>query len=365
MKLCNFVLFALLAATAVAQQGVEVVKVVARPVERLTKLPGELLPYQKVAIHAKVTAFVEKVNVDRGSVVKEGQLLATLVAPELVAQRAEAEAKVDATESSCAQAEAKIAAAESTYERLTEAYKTPGAVAGNDLTQSQKEVQAASAAFESCRNSVLAARKSLDALKQLETYLQVSAPFSGVITERIVHPGALVGPSAGPSSALFELEQLSQLRLVVAVPETDVAGIVKGARVRFQCPAHPGEAFSGVVSRIGGSMDSKTRTMPVELDVANTDGKLAPGMYPEITWPVRTNRPSLLVPPSSIVTTTERTFVIRVRGGKTEWVNVARGVPVEDLMEIFGPLNPDDQILKRATDEIREGTSLTIQTPGK
>lgn len=104
--------------------------------------------------------------------------------------------------------------------------------------------------------------------------------------------------------------------------------------------------------------------MPVELDVANPDGRLAPGMYPEITWPVRKKRPSLLVPPSSIVTTTERTFVIRVRGGKAEWVNVTRGATVDDLVEVFGTLNPGDEIVRRGTDEIREETSLKTQTTG-
>lgn len=364
MKLLRICLFVIFTATATAQQVVELVKVVSRPVERTVKLPGEFLPYQNVAIHAKVPAFVETVNVDRGSVVREGQLLATLVAPELAAQRAEAEAKVEATEASCNEAEAKIAAAESTYERLNEASKTPGVVAGNDLIQAQKELQAVRASLQSCRNSALAARKSVDALKELEGYLQVSAPFAGAITERYAHPGALVGPGAGSFSALFKLEQVSRLRLLVAVPEAEVGGIVRGARVSFQAPAYPGETFSGVISRIGASMDPKTRTMPVELDVANPEGRLAPGMYPETTWPVRRRRPSLLVPPSSIVTTTERTFVIRVRGGKAEWVNVARGATVGDLVEVFGPLNPEDELVRRGTDEIREGTALRAQPPG-
>ena len=86
-------------------------------------------------------------------------------------------------------------------------------------------------------------------------------------------------------------------------------------------------------------------------------------MYPEITWPVRKKRPSLLVPLSSIVTTTERTFVIRVQGGKAEWVNVARGARVGDVVEVFGALNSGDEIVRRGTDEIREGTPLRAQAP--
>ena len=102
--------------------------------------------------------------------------------------------------------------------------------------------------------------------------------------------------------------------------------------------------------------------MPVELDVTNPQGRLAPGMYPEVSWPFRSKKTSLLVPPSSIVTTTERVFVIRIRDGKAEWVNVTRGAPVDDLVQVYGPLNSGDQIVRRGSDEIRDGT--IIKTDG-
>src|SRR5258707_498959 len=133
LSIIKFGVFLTLAVSAVAQQSVEVVKVIAQPVDRTLKLPGEFSPYLSVEIHAKVAAFVDKVEVDRGSVVREGQLLASLIAPELTAQRAEAEAKVQALESQRAEAEAKLVAAQSTYERLKQAAETPGVVAGNDV----------------------------------------------------------------------------------------------------------------------------------------------------------------------------------------------------------------------------------------
>ncbi len=343
---------------AAAQQTVEAVKVISKPVERTVKLPGEFMPYLSVAIHAKVTAFVDKVEVDRGSAVREGQLLALLVAPELTAQRAEAEAKIQALESQRAEAEAKLAAAESTYERFKAASATEGAVAGNELMVVEKEADAARSLLRAQESSVKAAQQSAASLRELESYLRVTAPFSGTITERDIHPGALVGPGAGSSIPLFVLEQNSRLRLVVAVPESQVGGIVKGAHVPFRVPTYPGETFNGVVARIAESLDFKTRTMPVELNVTNTQERLSPGMYPEVSWPVRNKKPALLVPPSSIVTTTERIFVIRIRDGKAEWVNVTRGSPVDDLVQVYGPLNPDDQIVKRGSDEIREGTAL-------
>ncbi|PYT19692.1 MAG: efflux RND transporter periplasmic adaptor subunit, partial [Acidobacteria bacterium] len=241
-------LIGLCISSAVFAQGVDVVKVVSRSAERKVQLPGEFIPFQTVTIHAKVTGFVDRVEVDRGSVVKKGQLLATLDAPELRAQRAEAEAKVLNAESQRAEAEAKVAAVQSTYERLKAASATPGVIAGNELIQAEKIVDAARAQVRAVEGSIKAAQASVQVVRDMEDYLQVTAPFDGVITERMAHPGALVGPGGG-AAAMFQLEQTTRLRLVVAVPETDVGGIVNGSRVSFTVPAYPGQTFTGVVSR--------------------------------------------------------------------------------------------------------------------
>jgi membrane fusion protein, multidrug efflux system len=172
----------------------------------------------------------------------------------------------------------------------------------------------------------------------------------------------LVGPGTG-STPLLRLHQISRLRLVVAVPEALVGAMVKGARVAFTVPAYPGETFYGVLNLIAHDLDEKTRTMPVELDVKNADLRLGAGMYPEVQWPVRRPQPSLLVPPTSIVTTTERMFVVRVNNGVAQWVNVGRGARVGDLIEVFGALKEGDTILRRGTDEVREGSKVTVQAP--
>ena len=142
MILRRFLIALLFAAPAAAQTPVEVVSVISRAADRQVRLPGEFLPYLSVAIHAKVTGFVDKVEVDRGSVVKRGQLLATLVAPEMKAQLAEAESKAQAIELQKAGAGARLAAAESTYQRLKAASATPGAVAENDVILAEKTMEA-------------------------------------------------------------------------------------------------------------------------------------------------------------------------------------------------------------------------------
>jgi len=357
MKLHKWLItIALLGAAAQAQQTVEAVRVTSRNVDRTLVLPGEISSYLAVDLRARVNGFVDKVNVDRGSIVKESQTLVTLVAPELAAQVAEAENKVRAAESQVSEAQAKLLADQSTYERLKTAAATPGAVAANELISAQQATEADRAHVQSVEESLRGARSAVQAVKDLEAYLTVSAPFDGVITERLVHPGALVGPAAGP--ILLRLEQNSRLRLVVAVPEADVGGTIKGARVPFTVPAYPGETVSGVVARVAHSLDPKTRTMPVELDVPNPNLRLAPGMYAQVQWPVRSGRAALLVPATSVVTTNERQFVIRVRDGIAEWVDVKRGASVGEMVEVLGQLRPGDLIVRRGTDELREGARV-------
>jgi membrane fusion protein, multidrug efflux system len=341
-------------------QTLDAVRVISWPLDRKVDLPGEFVPYLSVPIHAKITGFVQKVEVDRGSVVKEGQLLATMIAPELNAQRAEAKAKVSAAESQKVEAEARVFAVQSTYERMIAAAATPGVIAGNELIQSEKQVDVERAKVAAAESSIQAAQEALKAIEEIQVYLRVTAPFGGVITTRNVHPGALVG-TGRDALPMFQLETEDRLRLVIPVPEAEVGGIVKGGRIAFSVPAYPGETFYGTLNRIARSIDPKTRSMPVELDVSNPSGRLAAGMYPAVKWPIRGNRSALLVPPTSIVTTSERTFVIRVKDGAAEWVDVKKGPTQGDLIEIVGPLKDGDTLLRRGSDEIREGTRVNVR----
>lgn len=345
---------------------VDVVKVASHKLSISIRLPGELQPYEVVAVYPKVTAFVDSIRVDRGSIVKSGQLMARLVAPELAAQRAEAQSKLHSAEAQRVEAEAKLASDQGTYERLKAASATPGVVAGNDLEVAQKAVEADHARVDATRESAQAARAALNSITEIEGYLQVRAPFDGVVTERNVHPGALVGPagSSGAQAPMVRVEQANRLRLVVPIPEKYAAGTVNGAKVEFTVPAFPNQTFSGTVSRIAHAVDVKTRTMPVELDVNNGDRRLSPGMFPEVLWPVRRSEPTLFVPTSAVARTTEATFVVRIRNGNAEWANVSTGEVEGKLIEVFGDVREGDEVAVRGTDELRPGTRVNTQLGG-
>jgi len=139
-----------------------------------------------------------------------------------------------------AEAEAQLAADESAYQKLEAASRTPGVVAGNDLVVAEKSAEADGARMRAAQQAVLAAKSSLRSVAEMERYLEIKAPFDGVITERNVHPGALVEPAGGAAVPIVRIEKMSRLRLVVAVPEIYVGGIPQRTRVSFSVPAYPG-----------------------------------------------------------------------------------------------------------------------------
>jgi RND family efflux transporter MFP subunit len=155
------------------------------------------------------------------------------------------------------------------------------------------------------------------------------------------------------------IEQIERLRLSAAVPESLAGQIAEGVEANFAVRSWPGRQFHGVIVRPSHTLDIRTRTMAVELDVDNSDHALAPGMYAGIAWPVRRTTPSLFVPQSAIVQTTERTFVVRVRNTVADPVAIRRGFVVGDIVEISGELAPGDLIVRRGNEELRTGTRVT------
>jgi membrane fusion protein (multidrug efflux system) len=342
-------------------RAVTVRPVIEQQLQASLQLPAELTPFEVVAIYPKETGFLEWIGVDRGTRVRKGQVLARLTAPEVDARRAQSEAQVQNAQSQLDAARAKLASDEATSNHLKDAAKTPGVVAGNDLTVAEKTVEADRANVKAGEENVNAARHALGAYSAFQQYLQVTAPFDGIITERNVHPGALVGPSTDSATSvpMLRLEMDDHLRLVVPVPQAYLSSISTGQKVEFTVPAYPNRKFTGTIARLSDSVDQRTRTMPVELDVSNRDGLLTPGTYSQVQWPIHRTGMSLVVPRTAITSDLEHSFVIRVRNNKTEWVNVQTGLTKDDLAEVFGDLKPGDLVVARATDELRPETPVT------
>lgn len=350
-------------AAANAPAAVTTVAVVAKKLETTIALPAQLVPYEQVDIYPRVTGFVQAVTVDRGSHVQRGQVLVRLTAPELNSQRSQAESAVRAAQSQLATAQAKLTSDNGTYLHMVAAAKTPGVLAENDVSVAGQTVAADKSMVDAAEQNVSAARDALKSVSQTESYLTITAPFEGVVTTRNLHPGALIGPASGAGGALpiLQIAEDRRLRLVVPIPEAQVGEMRVGQPASFTVPAYPGQTFKAPIQRISREIDQKTRTMPVEMDVQNRDGKLSPGSFTTVSWPLKRSYATLFVPASAVASDQQHTFVIRVRGNKAEWVTVQTGQTVAGDIEVFGELNAGDPVVKAASDAIHSGDAVRVQ----
>ena len=341
---------------------VNVTAVESQKLETTLTLPAQITPYEVVDIYPKVTGFLDSITVDRGSRVRAGQVMIRLSAPEIVAQRGQAEAALKTAEAQLSAAQAKFASDHGTYLHLAAAAQTPGVVAGNDLQVADQTSAADKAQVEAATKNVQAVQNVLRGVAQMESYLEIRAPFDGVVTQRNLHPGALVGPASGQSGAqpIVQIENLNRLRVVVAVPEAYAAGVQEKQEVTFSVPAYPGNTFRAPIARVSHDISQNTRTMDVELDYHNADTPITPGSFASVDWPIHRAYPTLFVPVTAVTTDLQRTFVIRVRQGKAEWVDVKAGVVANGKTEVFGDLKPGDKVIRNATDSIRSGVSVEI-----
>jgi membrane fusion protein (multidrug efflux system) len=346
-----------------APAAVSTVGVVSRKLQTTISLPAQLIAYESVDIYPKVTGFVQTVTVDRGSRVRRGQLLVRLTAPELNSQRAQADAAVGSAQSQLATTQAKLASDHGTYLHMEAAAKTPGVLAENDVMVAGQTVSADQGTVQAAEQSVAAARDAARSVSQMESYLVITAPFDGVVTTRNLHPGALIGPASPGAEPILQIIDDRRLRLVTPVPETQVGEMKVGTPVSFTVPAYPGQSFKAPIERISSEISQTSRTMPVELDVLNRNGKLAPGSFATVSWPLERSYPTLFVPASAVTSDQQHTFVIRVKDGRAEWVTVQTGQTVNGEIEVFGDLKAGDQVVKMATDAIHSEDKVQAKTP--
>jgi membrane fusion protein (multidrug efflux system) len=312
---------------------------------RSIALPGDLRPWEVTNIQAKVKGYVRTVTTDRGSFVKKGQVLATLEAPELKAQLAEALAKVEDVKS-------KQIASRVTYTRMLQTSKTQGAIAANELDVARSKMMVDSM-------QVLSATASYNAVKEMVNYLNITAPFEGTVIERTISPGELVGPDR--AKPLFILENSQTLRLTMGIPEIYSGQLKDAQAITFKVTALPEKIFNARLSRSSHSLDYSIRSMMVEFDVNNKEHLLKAGMYAEVTLPVERTTPTLFVPATAVVSSTERVFVIQILDGKAKWIDVKVGTQANGLTEIFGPIEEGQPVVAKATEELRDGNEVVAK----
>jgi len=308
------------------------------------QIPGELMPYQQVSLFAKINSYVKKYLVDVGSEVHKGQLMIVLEAPEINSQLASARARIK-------QQEAIYLASKATYDRLFNTAKTPGTIAQNDIDQADARRKADYANMDAAKAAYQEVSSNLQ-------YLQIRAPFDGVVSERNASMGAYVGPGGGGAQLpLFVVQQQKKLRLVISVPEISTGSLSNKEQVDFTVRALPNQQFTAKIKRFAGALDARLRSERLEMDVENPKKVLLPGMYAEVNVPLKSHDSTFVIPKTALVQSTEKVFVVRVdKNHRAQWIDVQKGIQGKDGVEVYSKeLNIGDKLVKVATDEIRDG----------
>lgn len=361
----------------VQSEAVAPVVVVARaPLSKSLDVAGEFFPYQEVELHAKVAGYIRRINVDIGDRVRAGEVLATLDVPELTAQAAGANAGVQQTRDQIARAKSDITRAEANYaalhaacERLKQASAArPGLIAQQELDDAMAKDRAAAAAVDAAKSTLSAMQQQLGVSQAdqqrysaMVDYSRIVAPFSGVVTWRYADTGALIqaGTSNASSMPVVKLAEVDVLRLRLPVPASLVGYVHIGdtATVHVQSL---GLTFEGKVARTTAALDPATRTMQVEIDVPNKDGKLNPGMYADVSLAIQSAGDALVVPVQAVDQTGTQPFVKIVDdNGVVEKRTVQLGVTTGTQAQILSGVKDGDKVIVAQLANFDTGEKVT------
>ena len=366
-------------ASAAEAVTVGVTNVVKKTLSRQITLSSELVPFQEIDVYAKESGYVQKLNVDYGTHVKAGQVMATLEIPELQAQLQEDQAEIKNAMNQVSRADHELKRYDAQYQALHLQYtrlngvfeSQPGIVAQQEVDDAQgkdlaaaSQVDAGKAALEAAQSQLGAARAKLAHDQTLFDYSKITAPFSGVVTERYANLGTLVQAGTGSSTQAMPIVRLSQdelFRLVIPIPESYVRYIRIGDPVSVHVPSL-NRTFPGKVARFSVDVREDTRTMHTEVDVANPDRVLISGLYAdaEVGLDQKDNVPT--VPVQALNHEGNKTTVLVVnRDGQLDDRAVQVGLQTTSDAEIVSGLNEGEQVVVSDRSGLKAGQKVHPQ----
>ncbi|MHC4607706.1 MAG: efflux RND transporter periplasmic adaptor subunit [Planctomycetota bacterium] len=312
--------------------GKAVLVTVVRPergevVRRIT-LPGTVRANFEVTLYAKTTGYVKSIVKDRGDTVKKGEQIAVLDIPEMQLDLERARADLHLKDATLKR-----------LEKIREIEKT--AVTDQDLDVARAEHAIASAA--------------LSRLEALAEYADIRAPFDGMVTERFVDPGALV-----QKGRIVKMVDAARVRILVDVPETDLRFVGPGTRAVVRTDALPGREFEADVTRLAGSLETETRTMRVELEIANPERAIAPGMSARVVFDLERKKNVLVLPGRAVMSREKNPSVYVNRDGRAENTPIVIGVVDGSRLEVASGLKDEDVVILSAGEPIREGMRVEV-----
>jgi RND family efflux transporter MFP subunit len=320
---------------------------------------AEFRPNQQVALHSKVSGYVQSIWVDVGDHVQEGQAIAQLDVPEMQNELQKATASSFAADQEVIRAEAAHAEAHLGFTRLQDVAKDhPKLVAQQEVDAARARDATTGSAVAAAMQKVEESRAEIARVKAMVGYTTITAPFAGVITRRLADPGALI--QAGTSSTtqpIVELAEDKKLRLTFPVPESSVPLVKTGAAVRVTVGSLE-TSFDAAVSRFSGKVDRATRTMWTEVDVDNAEGRFTPGMIAEVALVVRESKRAVAVPVQAIAAGEKPTVMLVGRGDVVEQRAVTLGLQTPGKTEVLTGLQPGDLVLVGARTGVQAGQKV-------
>src|SRR6266446_1350628 len=317
--------------------AVQVVRPKRGPITRNVTLPGEIKAYKQATLYAKVAGYLKTIAVDKGDQVKEGTLLAEIEVPELLADRARYIAEVEV--------------AELDYKRLSESQKKLP-----DLVVPQT--------VDNAKGKLDVARASLERTETLLGFAKITAPFSGVITKRMVDPGAFIpaatSGSAAQNAAIVTLTDFNRVRVQVAVPELETSFIATDQPVKVSADGLPGRSFDGKITRFSYALDDASKTMLAEIEMPNPKLELRPGMYALVKIGIERKQDALLVPVEGLVVEKAGAFVFMVVGNKAKRTPVKTGFNDGANVEIVGGVKSDQPVILVGKRALSDGQAVTV-----
>jgi len=314
-------------------------------------LPGNVQPSRAASIHARTSGFLKAWYTDIGTLVKKGQLLAEIDAPEI-------EHQLDQAQADLATAQANYELAHSTGERWQDLL-AKGSVSKQEVAEKASDAAAKKTITESAAANV--AR-----LRNLTTFTRITAPFDGTVVARNTDVGALITAGSTSGSELFRIADTRKLRVTVEVPQTYAASTTTGLEADVIFPEHPGQVHVAKIARTATAIDASTRTLQVELDVDNTNGELMPGAYAEVKFRLPINAESLRLPPTAVLFRAAGTQVATVSAdNRVVLKNVVQGRDFGTSLEILSGIAPDDNIVLNPPDWLIDGAPVRIASPPK
>jgi membrane fusion protein, multidrug efflux system len=335
-------------AAAAGQKTVTVVKPTQSEATAPLILPGNIQANRSASIYARVDGYLKQWYVDIGDHVHEGQVLADIEAPQIDANLREAQAQLEL-------AKANLKLAQTNSERSQQLFA--------NKVNSQQELDTVLATGSVQQANQDAATASLENAQQMKAYEQVKAPFDGVITARYVDVGSLVtSGSVKTVQKLFDLAQSDPVRVFVNVPQSDVSRVQPGTNATVKVDEYPNETFTGKVTRDAGAFDQASRTILLEVDVANPAGRLYAGMYAHVTLSAPSTSQLLYLPDNTILIDSKGTRVATVDSShRIHFKEVTLGRDFGTKSEILGGLNPSDVVVQNPTDDLQEGMVVSVQ----